>query len=296
MSGPIDTPAAEIDLTVDLVAALLREQHPDLADLRVEPASSGWDNALFRVGSDLLARLPRRAMSVPLVDHEVRWLPELAPHLPLPIPVPVRVGVPGCGYPWPWTLVPYLPGESALASPPSDLVGAAEALAAFVAAMHRPAPTGAPPNPYRGVPLADRTERTEAWIHQLASLIDAPGSLARWRAAVEVPGWDGPPVWLHGDLHPNNVLVHRGAISAVVDFGDLTSGDPATDLAIAWMLLDEPARATFRARLAPDQATWDRGRGWALTLGLAYLAHSRTDPAFGRVGRATVEACLADPG
>ena len=295
MGGPVDKPAAEVELDTELVAALLRAQHPDLADLPIEPVASGWDNALFRVGPELLARLPRRALSVPLVEHEVRWLPRLAPRLPLPIPVPLRVGAPGGGYPWPWTLVPYFPGASALASPPEDLGAAAEALAAFVAAMHQPAPPDAPTNPHRGVPLADRTERTEAWIHQLAALIDAPAALAHWRAAVEVPGWDGPPIWLHGDLHPNNVLVHTGVVSAVIDFGDLTSGDPATDLAIAWMLLDDPARAAFRAQLEPDEATWARGRGWALSLGLAYLAHARDDAAFGRAGLATIEACLADP-
>ncbi|MFN8017513.1 MAG: aminoglycoside phosphotransferase family protein [Acidimicrobiales bacterium] len=294
MSGPIDKPAAEVDLTVSLVRALLEEQHPDLAHLPIEPIGSGWDNALFRLGADLLARLPRRELSVPLVAHEVRWLPELAPHLPLPVPVPVRLGEPGCGYPWPWTIVPHLPGASALATPPRDLGAAAEALAGFVVAMHRPAPPDAPENPYRGVPLSDRTERTEGWIEQLASMIDAGAARAAWREAVALPGWDGPPLWLHGDLHPNNVVVHEGRVGGIIDFGDLTSGDPATDLAIAWMLLDVDARAAFRRRVGVDGTTWARGRGWALTLGLAYLAHARDDEAFGRVGLATIEACLAD--
>lgn len=278
-----------------LVRRLLQEQHPDLAGLSLSPLASGWDNALHRLGTDLIVRLPRRELAAHLVEHELRWLPRLAPHLPLPIPVPVRTGVAGQGYPWAWSIVPYFPGAPALTDPPSEGLAAAEALGGFVAALHQEAPSDAPINPYRGIPLADRSDRTLAWVEQLAVTIDAPTVARCWLDHVALPRWSAPPVWLHGDLHPNNVVVHQGEVSAVIDFGDLCSGDPATDLAIAWMLLPREARSGFRAALGGvDDETWRRGRGWALSLGLAYLAHSADGPAYERVGRATIDAVLSD--
>lgn len=294
MTGPTDKPAAEVEVTEALVRALLADQHPDLADRPITPLASGWDNALLRLGDDLIARLPRRELAVPLVAHEHRWLPELAPRLPLPIPVPVRTGRPGAGYPWPWSVVAHRPGDSALRTPPDDPADAARVLGRFLAAMGRPAPADAPPNPFRGIPLADRDDRTRAWIDQLSSLIDAPSVTACWAAHVALPRWTGPPIWLHGDLHPNNLIVDRGRIAAVIDFGDLTAGDPATDLGVAWTLLPAEVRPLLREALDVDDDTWARGRGWALSLGLAYLAHSADDPDFGRCGLATIDAVLAD--
>lgn len=281
-----------------LVRRLLQDQHPDLADRSLAPLASGWDNALLRLGPDLIVRLPRRELAAHLVEHELRWLPRLAPRLPLPIPVPVRTGVPGPGYPWAWSIVPYFPGAPALIDRPREGLAAAQALGAFVAALHQPAPSDAPVNPFRGIPLADRSDRTLTWVDQLADTIDAPAVARCWLDHVAVPRWTGPTVWLHGDLHPNNVVVHQGEVSAVIDFGDLCSGDPATDLAIAWMLLPREARPRFRAAAGDvsdvDDDTWRRGRGWALSLGLAYLAHSAGGPAYEQVGRATIEAVLSD--
>lgn len=294
MTGPTDKPAAEVEVTEALVRALLADQHPDLADRPITPLASGWDNALFHVGDDLIARLPRRELAVPLVAHEHRWLPELAPRLPLPIPVPVRIGRPGAGYPWPWSVVAHRPGDSALRTPPDDPAEAARVLGGFISAMARPAPADAPHNPFRGIPLADRDDRTRAWIDQLSGLIDAPSVAACWAAHVALPRWTGPPIWLHGDLHPNNLIVDRGRIAAVIDFGDLTAGDPATDLGVAWTLLPAEVRPLLREALDVDDDTWGRGRGWALSLGLAYLAHSADDPDFGRCGLATIDAVLAD--
>jgi aminoglycoside phosphotransferase (APT) family kinase protein len=295
VTGAVDKPAADLDITVELVRALLAEQHPDLADRPLELVASGWDNAMIRVGGDLMARLPRRELGVALIRHEQRWLPELADRLPLPVPVPVRVGQPSDHYPWPWSIVAYLPGRAALHAPPDDPVAAAAALGGFLRAMHQPAPTDAPENPYRGIPLGQRTEPTLGWIDQLRSVLDAPAVRAAWHAHVALTPWSGQPQWLHGDLHPNNLLVHDGVLSAVIDFGDLTSGDPATDLVTGWMLFDGDARAALRRESGVDDETWHRGRGWALSLGLAYLAHSADDPAFERVGLSAVHAVLADP-
>ncbi|HYI60708.1 MAG TPA: aminoglycoside phosphotransferase family protein [Acidimicrobiales bacterium] len=294
--SPQPRPAAEVDIDVAVVRDLLAEQRPDLVDRPLVELASGWDNVMVRVGDDLVARLPRREAAVALVHHEQRWLPALAPRLPLPVPVPVHAGRPGPGYPWPWSLVPWQPGASAIAAPPQDPARAAEDLGRFLAALHRPAPADAPPNPYRGVPLVERAEAVAQRLAQLAAVIDAPALARRWEELVATPGWAGPPVWLHGDLHPGNLLVHRGRLSGVVDFGDVTSGDPATDLAVAWSLLPAGARPVLRAEAgyAGDDATWDRARGWALALGLAYLAHSADAPAYGTLGRRALTAVLAD--
>ena len=292
MTGATDKPAAEVAIDEGLVRGLLRSQHPDLAELPLVPLGSGWDNELLRLGDELLVRLPRREAAAALVGNEQRWLPSLAPVLPLPVPVPVRVGTPDATYPWPWTIAAHLPGRSAVRAAPDDEVAAARTLGRFLVALHRPAPPDAPANPYRGIPLAGRDALTRGWIEQLAAEIDAPGVLAAWEEACAVELWDGPPVWLHGDLHPDNLLVDDGRIAAVIDFGDLTAGDPATDLLCGWMLFGPAGRDALRAATGVDDATWARGRGWALAIGLAYLAHSSEDAAYARVGSATLAAVL----
>lgn len=290
-----DVPAAEVAIDADVVRRLLAEQHPDLADRPVEPAASGWDNALFRIGPDLCARLPRRAASVPLVEHEQRWLPALAPRLPLPVPVPLRIGRPGAGYPWPWSICPWVAGRPALEAPLRDPIAAARQLGGFLAALHQPAPADAPANPFRGVPLADRHDRTLEAVDLLDG-IDRAAARAAWQELAAAPPWAGPPVWLHGDLHPGNVLVDDGRLVAVVDFGDLTAGDPACDLAVAWMLLPPEARPALRAAHgAVDDATWTRARAWALSLGLAIAAGSADSPAYTALGRRAVAHVLAEP-
>jgi aminoglycoside phosphotransferase (APT) family kinase protein len=284
-------PAAEVDIDDGLVRSLLEEQFPDLARLDLSLVANGWDNVLFRLGDDLSVRLPRRELAAALVEHEQRWLPELAPHLPLPVPAPVHAGRPGAGYPWAWSVCPWLPGEPALQTPPRDLTAAATALGEFVRALHAvPTPDQPPINPYRGVPLADRDDVTRAAMVQ----IDVPGALDEWERALTLPRWSGAPVWLHGDFHPGNVLVHTGAVSAVIDFGDMTAGDPATDLFVAWALLPPDARDAFRVAAGDvDDATWARGRAWALAFGAVVMANSADNPAYHRLGRRMVEAVLA---
>jgi len=292
---PRAMPAAELPLSPALVRRLLAEQHPDLADLPVEVLANGWDNLVCRLGDDLLVRLPRRAASAALVAHEQRWLPELAACLPLPVPAPVRTGRPGAGYPWAWSVVPYLRGEIAARTPPADPYAAALALGGFLRALHVPAPPDAPANPVRGIPLAGRAAGVGRQLPHLEGAERAAAGRL-WEAAVAAPAWDGPPLWLHGDLHPANVLIDAGAVAAVIDFGDVTGGDPATDLAVAWMLL--PARAAReefrRAYGRADGATWLRARGWALALALVFLTHSADNPLMAAVGRRTLDAVLAD--
>ncbi|HJR23865.1 MAG TPA: phosphotransferase, partial [Acidimicrobiales bacterium] len=165
------------------------------------------------------------------------------------------------------------------------------------AALHRLAPPDAPRNPWRGIPLAGERDRiTRGAIDRLDG-IDRDEVLARWQRFLAVPGWDRPPVWLHGDPHPGNVVVHEGRIAAVVDFGDITSGDPASDLAVAWMHFDADARAAFRQACGDvDDHTWQRAHGWALALGLVIGASSADNPAYAALARRTIAAALDEPG
>lgn len=284
-------PAAEVPVSVELVRRLLGEQHPDIAGLDIAVLANGWDNLVCRLGDGYLVRLPRRAAAAELVAHEHRWLPVLAPRLPLPVPAPVRVGRPGCGYPWSWSVVPYLPGRVAAETPPADLGAAATGLGKFLAALHVPAPADAPGHTSRGIPLAGRTEGVMAQLGELAGRVDQDAALRVWRAATAVPEWTGPPRWLHGDLHPANVLVDGGRLSAVIDFGDLTAGDPATDLAVAWMMFPAVHRDTFRRAYGrAGGATWARARGWALALGLVFVSFSADNPLMAGIGRRTLAA------
>lgn len=292
-----DTPAAEVEVTPALVQTLLVEQHPDLAVLPIVVAASGWDNVLCRLGDDLVARLPRRAAAAPLVDQELRWLPTLAPRLPLPTSAPLRRGAPAPhhGYPWVWTIGPWLPGVSALVAPPVDPRTTAHALGAFLTALHAPAPSDAPRNPFRGVPLAARQELFATRLDQLHDLVDRGALRSRWDELVEAPPWDRPPVWVHGDVHPGNLLIDHGELSAVIDWGDLCQGDPASDLAVGWMLFEDADRRVFRdACHLSDDATWARAHAWALALGVAILASSADAPAMAGLGHRTLDRALRD--
>ncbi|OII24587.1 aminoglycoside phosphotransferase family protein [Curtobacterium sp. MCBA15_013] len=290
------TPAAEVDVDVPLVAALLRDQHPDLADLPLAIVASGWDNVVVRLGELLAVRLPRRAAAAALIEHEQRWLPEIAHRVAaiVPVPDPVRTGRPALGYPWSWSVVRWLPGTPA--GERAGGVQVAEALAAFVELLHVPAPPDAPVNPVRAVPLATRSDSV---LTRLATA-DVPRArelAAVWRTAAALPAYAGPPVWVHGDLHPFNVLFDAAPdggtrLAAVVDFGDVTAGDPAVDLATAWLTLDREARRTFRARVAADDDTWERARAWAVSIGSAL--HLSDDRAFRAVARRVIGEVLDD--
>ena len=297
-------PAAEVDVSPELVRRLLAAQHPDLAHLPIEVMANGWDNVMCRVGGELLARMPRREVAARILRHEQQWLPVLAPRLPLPIPAPVRAGQPGSGYPWPWSIVPFLPGRMAAVSPPADPRDTAVTLGRFLGALHTPAAPDAPVNAVRGIPLADRSDSFARNLRLVGEHVDRGAVMHVWEAAVAAPVWDGPPVWLHGDLYPANILVHRGRLSGVIDFGDITSGDPATDLSVGWALLPGKHHDAFRnayaSTVGEDTAGhdaagaggWARARGWALALGLMYLAFSADNPLLAGIGQRNLDAVL----
>lgn len=288
-------PEAEIEVDEELIRSLLLEQHPDLAGLALQDTGAGWDNVLWRLGDELLVRLPRRAVAAALTVNEQRWLPELARRLPLPVPTPRRVGQPGGRYPWPWSVVPWLPGSPADATGLTDPDDAAVRLGRFLRALHQPAPTEAPANPWRGVALAQRKDTFDERVSALEAEIDVGATRRVWDQALAAASWTGPPLWLHGDLHPTNILVERGTVAAVLDFGDLCSGDPATDLAAAWMVLPLSAMAVFASSYGGiDDALEMRSLGWAVLFGLMLLGIGLDDrPPYETVGRRALARVIA---
>lgn len=301
MAPAQNKPSAELAVDSGLVRDLLQDQHPDLAHLIVVEVAEGWDNVVFRLGDELCVRLPRRAVAAEIIANEQRWLPDLAPALPLPVPAPVRTGRPGCGYPWVWSIVPWFDGAPLGTTTPADPGRFATDLGRFLAALHRRAPATAPENELRGIPLDRRSASFAAALGRLGDEVDAAEASARWERVIRVPGPEAPPVWVHGDVHPLNLLVDdAGVLTAVIDFGDLNAGDPATDLAIAWTAIDAPDRARFRASCAidgrpVDDATWTRAWGWALNFSIVYLANSADVPVLLEIGRLGLDRVLADP-
>jgi len=257
-----------IDITAETVRALVATQFPQWADLPIERvALNGWDNSTFHLGARMKVRLPTAARYALAVEKENTWLPRLAPQLPLPIPVPVAIGVPGQGYAWPWAVYDWLDGETVSSERVRDPKQFAEALAGFLQTLWTIDTSGGPPageqNFHRGGSLKIYDAEARASMAALAQHIDGPGALAVWDAAL-AGSWSKPAVWVHGDIAVGNLLVRDGALSAVIDFGGLGVGDPACDLVIGWVFMDEAARAAFRARIGLDAATWARARGWAL--------------------------------
>jgi aminoglycoside phosphotransferase (APT) family kinase protein len=262
-------------ITPELVSRLIADQFPHWADLRVTPVElDGWDNTTFRLGGDLAVRLPSADAYVQQVDKEHRWLPVLAPRLPLPIPQPLAKGLPGNGFPRPWSVYRWLPGEHATVDRVADLHRFATGMAEFLSALYEIDPVGGPEpgahNFLRGGPLTTYDRETREAISALRAEIDADAATDVWETALGA-AWQGARVWIHGDVTASNLLVVDGRLSAVVDFGCSAVGDPACDLTIAWTFFFGDSRDAFRDRLPLDEGTWARGRGWALWKALITL-------------------------
>jgi aminoglycoside phosphotransferase (APT) family kinase protein len=266
--------ADELETDEALVRRLLAAQFPHWAELPIEALpAGGTDNAIYRLGDELSVRLPRRGdWPAGSLDKEFEWLPKLAPLLPLRVPTPVARGAAGEGYSHEWAIYDWLDGEDA-ASAPLDLPHAAVDLAELLAALRRIDPTGGPPPAGRGGSLRPRDERTRAGIAELGDAIDAAAVTAAWETALAAPEWDGAPVWIHGDLDARNLLVRDGRITGVLDWGAVCVGDPACDVKVAWAVLDAETRPIFRDLLDIDDATWTRGRGWALSQAMSALPY-----------------------
>lgn len=288
-----------MNITVDLVRRLIAAQFPEWAELPIQPVEfDGWDNRTFHLGESMSVRLPSAQAYAAQVEKEHRWLPALAPLLPLPIPVPVALGIPGEGYPWPWSVYRWIDGEIATRTPIADLCQFAQMLAQFLTALQRIDPTGGPPpgphNFYRGGPLAVYDAETRQALITLDGQIEVAAMRAVWEAALAAT-WNSAPVWLHGDVAAGNLLVQDGWLRAVIDFGCSAVGDPACDLTIAWTLFSGESREAFRTGMPVDGATWARGRGWALWKGLITLAqYQHTDPPKAQEARRVLAEVLAD--
>jgi len=273
---------ASIDST--LVQKLVASQFPEWADLTITPVpSAGTDNALYRLGQDMVVRLPRMKRAAGQATKDFEWLPKLAPHLPLAISSPLALGDPVEDVPWNWTICNWLPGVPPTVGEIADEIQLAATLAGFVQTLHQIDATSGPRpgihNFGRGVPLAKRDSYVRAALTELTGIIDVEAATTEWEAALEAPIWANAPVWVHGDLQAGNILLRDGQLEAVIDFGGLGVGDPAVDLLPAWNLFGQEAREVYRNTLEVDDATWARGRGWALSVALIALPYYlKTNP------------------
>lgn len=265
------SPDAEVDIDEALVQALLKDQHPDLAGLPLRFLDRGWDNVMYRLGGDHLLRLPRRDVAAQLLVNEQQWLGKLESRLPISIPAPVRVGQPGQGFPWRWSVLPWFNGDAADLNPPDP--DQALRLADFLKALHQDAPLDAPANDVRGVPLSDRTKSFEERTTRLRTKSDllSDDFMFLWADALAAPV-STDAKWLHGDLHARNIVVEAGEITGIIDWGDITSGDVATDLSTFWMLFDDPdVRQRALSRYGASAEEILRAKGWALLFGVILL-------------------------
>lgn len=287
------------DINVSLVVQLVSAQFPQWANLSIKPVEfSGVDNRTFRLGEDMLVRLPSAEAYTAQVEKEHQWLPKLAPLLPIPIPMPVAMGVPSNVYPWHWSIYRWLDGENAAIERIADLEEFATSLAQFLGALQQIDTVDGPPpglhNFFRGAELTVYDTETRQTIAALDKEIDADTATAVWETALKA-SWHGSPVWFHGDVSAGNLLVKQGQLSAVIDFGCSGVGDPACDMTIAWTLLSGKSRDVFRRVLPVDDATWARGRGWALWKALITLAeHINTNPLEAGKARQVIDEVLTD--
>jgi len=260
-----DLQLSAIPIDEAFVRAMLREQHPDLAELPLQEVDGGWDNKMWRLGDDLAVRIPRTPRGPDLLEQEHRWLPDIAARLPLPVSAPVRLGAPTAAFPATWLVTTWVAGEPIDRRPLERGPESATALAGFLAALHQEAPADAPVNPHRSLPLPDHAADVERGIEAWSSEANATAMREIWAEALAADAWKRGPVWIHGDLHPANVVGADGVLTGVIDFGELCAGDPAADLCAAWMLLPEGA-AEFCLDAYPDadESTVLRARGWAL--------------------------------
>lgn len=281
------TPEAEVEIDTHLLFRLLTDQHPDLTKLPITLFDSGWDNMMFKLGEELCIRIPRRQLAAALILNEQKWLPELAKNLPLRVSAPCRTGTPTVYYPWHWSILPWIDGKSADEDPlrPTE----AHVLGKFLKALHVDVPADFPKNPYREIPLSQLDQKTRERTKSLGDQLGTKENilLAKWEKAVTAIT-DTSPKIIHGDLHPQNILSRNGCIAAIIDWGDMTGGDIATDLASAWMLFGEPGERNdfFAAYGEVSDNTLYRAEGWAIYFGTILLytgiVNNRRHEALGR--------------
>lgn len=264
----------EVCINEKLVAGLLKEQFPEYQHISVAPLKhSGTDNAIFRLGERKAIRLPRIPSAAEQLEKEIVWLPKFT-SLPVHVPVPIKVGRSNADYPFPWFVYEWVEGQSAFDRALEQPEQTAKDLAGFIRGLQSVSTEGAP-QARRGLPLKtqDNAVREAITALETMKIIDAQAITAIWEECLLAPTWDKPAVWLHGDLLPTNILLDKGKLQAVIDFGLCGIGDPACDLLPAWCLLEGEAREVFRQELVLDDATWLRGKGWALSIALIIIPY-----------------------
>jgi aminoglycoside phosphotransferase (APT) family kinase protein len=286
----------QVPIDTGVARGLVAEQFPEWADLDIEPVQSGGTvNAIFRLGTSMSLRLPLTASGVTSLEHETRWLPVLQPQLPIQVPTPLAMGRPAGTYPFPWSVHTWIEGEPASKEPPPDLSRAARDLGGFASALQAIDPTKGPANMHRAMPLITADGPTRAAIAAAGAAIDASAVTSAWERALEAPAWELDPVWVHGDLWSSNLLVREGRLVGVIDFGNVGTGDPAIDTLPAWSLFDDESRIAFRASSGADDATWERGKGWAISMAaLAIPYYLDSNPAIVSNAGRMLAAVLGD--
>ena len=286
----------EFNIDEALVTNLLKQQFPELTDLHIAQVKHyGTDNAIFRLGDEYAIRLPRVEYAVEQIDKEQIWLPRFVPHLPLTIPAPIKLGNSSEEFPHPWYVYNWIEGSDAYNEPPSDLNQVAQDLAGFIKALWKVDTNGAPAA-RRGLPLNTQDKSVREAISNLTDMVDTEDTITGiWQECLKAPDWDKPPVWLHADLLPSNLLLQSGKLHAVIDFGLAGIGDPACDMIPAWSLFDSPSRAVFKDSLGIDEDTWNRGKGWALSIAVIIIPYYlHTNPVLVSVAKRMIEEITRD--
>jgi len=288
----------EVPVDGNLVRRLLASSFPAWRDLPLAPvASAGTDHALYRLGHDMAVRLPRIDWALGQIEHDAWVLPRLAPHLPVAIPAQLGIGEPAAGYPWRWAVYRWLEGDALGLDRPTDPHRLATDLAAFVVALRALDTDGvSPPGPgSRLAPLIGRDADTRGYIASLRATVDTAALTVAWEDALLAPAWDRPGVWAHTDLLPGNLLLVDDRLTAVIDLGGAGVGDPAVDVMPAWATLPRGVRDVFRAAVDVDDATWARGRGWALVFAVAALPYYRDrNPTLASIAARTIDEILRE--
>lgn len=293
---PLAFPEAEVAIDVDLVQWLIAEQAPQWADKNVYYLATGWDNEVYRLGEQLLIRLPRREVAELLGVRERQWLPRMSKDCGMDLGAPIFVGRSTDRYPLTFSVCRYTPGVSAATITREQRDGYASTLADYLYALHTKAPRDAPRSEFRGGTLMSLDERTR---ERILSLPDSQQKAAQriWRSAIQAPDYLGSARWLHGDPHPHNTIVAPAdghyRMEALVDFGDMCAGDPASDLGMLWMHFTEYHRelALLRHGVKHCSPAWLRARGWALRYAMLTAPLGPDDP-LGRIGQETLDELL----
>lgn len=279
-----------------LVRGLIKTQFPRWSDLPLTRVhSSGTVHAIYRLGDDMAVRLPRLASFSRALERESDLLPLLGPLLPLTIPELIARGVPTIDYPSAWSILGWLDGEALSAAPAVDPLDVATRLGEFVVAMRSVRIPGAKSPNQRGRPLAASDAWTRESIASVADQFDPRKLTELWESALGAPTWDEEPTWIHGDLLPANLLVANGRLSAVIDFGECSVGNPTWDLVAGWWVFDGDGRDAFRLASEAGHDAWDRARGWALSGAVGALAYYvDTNPTFADTARTTLRRVIGD--